>query len=104
MLGESMKRGIMEALAEYKTFGGSLLSAVTITNVELSPDLRAAKVYFYSYLLDISDKQLVQAFEREKKSIRSFICGKFGSRLRVMPELYFQKDKMLESMEATLVR
>lgn len=70
-------------------FGNSF---VTVTDVEVSPDLSLARVYFS--VLPISDADGV--FERlddVKSEVRKLLGNKIGKRIRKIPELAFFHDK-----------
>ena len=65
---------------------------VTVTDVEVSPDLSLARVYFS--VLPISDADSV--FERlddVKSEVRKLLGNKIGKRIRKIPELAFFHDK-----------
>ena len=67
---------------------------VTITGVEVSPDLRHAKVYFSL----IGSEEEREACHRGLTRARGFIKRELGKRLRMryMPELTFLHDHSLE--------
>lgn len=69
----------------------------TITKVEITPDLRSAKVY-YSVLGSQKEKK---ATEIALKSAKGFIKGLIGDRikLRFTPELTFIVDRATEYQE-----
>ena len=67
---------------------------VTITRVEVTPDLRLAKIY-YSVMGDDKKKKLVsQGFESAKKFIRKHIADEL--KLRYTPEVSIRVDKAVE--------
>jgi len=68
---------------------------VSITSVELTPDLKHAKI-FASVLGDKSDRE--KTFEG-LRSATSFIRGQLGNnlKLRYVPEILFVYDKSIES-------
>jgi len=69
----------------------------TITKVEITPDLRSAKIY-YSVL---GDEKVKKSTEVALGSARGFIQGLVGNRLklRFTPEITFKVDKSLEYHE-----
>ncbi|MGB3340068.1 MAG: 30S ribosome-binding factor RbfA [bacterium] len=67
------------------------LGFITITSVDLSPDLKSAKVYF-SCLGDKSES--LQTLTRAKGFIRSSLAHRI--RLRTVPELEFEIDNSYE--------
>ena len=66
----------------------------TITKVEITPDLRVAKVY-YTVLGDVKTKK---STETAFKNASGFIKGLIGDRLklRFVPEIIFKMDKSVE--------
>ncbi len=67
---------------------------VTITGVETSPELDHAKVYITVLGDDEEKEQALQGL----RSAASFVRGQLGRRLRMrrIPELHFQIDRVLE--------
>lgn len=77
------KRGIFE-----KTM-------LTISDVEVSPDLGVASVYL-SMLL-VKDKQkLLEKINSAKREIRKALGDKIGKQVRIIPELIFYIDETEE--------
>ena len=74
--------------------GNSKLSFVTITHVQVSPDLAHAKV-LYSYL-GSQDEQKKAHFEL--KGVSGYITGKLGKQIRLKstPKLRFVFDPSLQ--------
>jgi len=70
---------------------------MTITKVEVTPDLRVAKIY-YSVL---GDERARKSTEIALENAKGFIKGLIGNRLklRFMPEIIFKVDKSLEYRE-----
>src|SRR5690554_1641529 len=64
---------------------------VTITRVEVSPDLALARVYL-SFLLGNS-KELFEQINTAKKSIRRNLGNRIGKSVRIVPELAFFLDE-----------
>jgi len=64
----------------------------TVTRVELSPDLKYAKIYV-SVLGEGSDKTFI-ALERAKGYIRKLLAQRI--KMRFIPELAFREDKSAE--------
>lgn len=70
------------------------LGFITITKVELTKDLRYAKVYF-SVLGDMKEKTLaLKGLNSAKGYIRSLIAGRI--KLRLVPDIAFKIDESLE--------
>lgn len=81
------------------------LGAVTLTSVEMTPDLRIARVYYVSYEDDVGRAALEKAFKRA----RGFLRRELGQRLslRYTPELELYYDDSGErgrEMEALLAK
>ncbi|MCM8790868.1 MAG: 30S ribosome-binding factor RbfA [Candidatus Omnitrophica bacterium] len=70
------------------------LGFITITGVELTKDLRYARIYF-SVLGEEKDKQLAL---KGLKSAKGYIKSLLGDRIKIkfMPEIEFKIDKTLE--------
>ena len=63
-------------------------SLVTITGVEVSPDLGFAKVYLSVFpVKDVED--VFYNIEQKKGEIRKLLGNKIGKRVRIVPELAF---------------
>ena len=64
---------------------------VTVTDVEVSPDLSLARVYFS--VLPISDAEGVfDRLDDVKSEVRKLLGNKIGKRIRKIPELAFFHD------------
>ena len=66
------------------------LAQVTITDVELSRDLRIAKVYFATHGKGQDEKDVLAGFESAKGFIKRELAKRLG--LRYMPDLRFFYD------------
>ena len=86
-------------------FGHSL---VTLTGVEMSPDLGFAKIFLSVF--PVKDAQTVFFEINEKKSeVRRLLGNKIGKQVRIIPELAFyhddteerasKMDKLIDSLE-----
>ena len=64
---------------------------VTITRVEVSPDLALARVYL-SFLLG-NNKELFERINAAKKSIRRNLGNRIGKSVRIVPELALFLDE-----------
>ncbi len=66
----------------------------TITKIDVSGDLKVADCYFFPFNTKLSPKELEDAFERSKYSIRALVTDKI--KLKYSPELRFRPpDKVL---------
>ena len=70
-------------------------SFVTITEVEISPDLSIAKVYL-SMILVKDRKELIQRINHRKSEIRGILGKAIGKQLRIVPDLLFLMDDLQE--------
>ena len=69
-------------------FGNSL---VTITDVEVSPDLALAKIYLSVFPIKDAEDVFFM-LENKKSEIRKLLGNKIGKRVRIVPELAFFHD------------
>ncbi len=70
-------------------------SLVTITGVEVSPDLSFAKVFLSVFpVKDVED--VFYNIENKKGEIRRLLGNKIGKRVRIIPELAFFHDNTEE--------
>jgi len=69
-------------------FGNNL---VTITGVEVSPDLSLVRVYF-SVFPYASSQWVIENLNTCKSEIRKHLGNKIGKRVRIVPELAFFPD------------
>lgn len=97
-VGEFIRREASEIIQ--KQLKDPRVGFITITRVEVTPDLRQARIYFSVY---------GQSGEKEKsikglKSARGFIQGEIGRRtgLRYTPEISFRLDQSLEEAREVL--
>ncbi|MGC8874725.1 MAG: 30S ribosome-binding factor RbfA [Chloroflexia bacterium] len=67
---------------------------VTLTDVEVSPDLRAARVYFSV----LGDEQAVRESQQALERASGFLRHELAQRLtlRFVPELHFVRDRSIE--------
>lgn len=73
-------------------FGGSF---ITVTRVQVSPDLSFARVYV-SLLMEKDKKAVLENINSNKKQIRNLLGVKIGKQMRVVPELAFFLDENAE--------
>ncbi|MGD1891845.1 MAG: 30S ribosome-binding factor RbfA [Cyclobacteriaceae bacterium] len=72
----------------------SLLGAnefVTVSQVQVSPDLGVAKIYL-SFMLSKRKEQLMDTIQYKKSEIRRLLGNRIGKVARVVPELIFFLD------------
>lgn len=80
------KRGILD-----QTF-------VTITDVNVSPDLSLARVYI-SMMLAKDKEKVLEKINTSKKEIRKALGEKIGKQVRIVPELAFFIDEVEENAQ-----
>lgn len=77
------------------SFGGAF---ITITDVEITPDLSIARVYVS--VLAASDKQaVVDKIQDMKSAIRGELGRKIGKQVRIVPDLMFFLDETEDRAE-----
>lgn len=80
-------------LREFKgAFGPGL---ITLTDVEVSPDLAIAKIYL-SFLGVADNNKTLEAIAQKTSQIRGVLGRKIGKQVRVVPELHFFYDATAE--------
>lgn len=91
-VAEQIKREISHILRE--KVSDPRIGFVSITSVELTPDLKNAKIFVSVYGDEKAQKDTLDGL----KSATHFIRGELGKimELRYMPELYFAYDKSIE--------
>jgi ribosome-binding factor A len=85
-LGEIFQRDMNNA------FGKSF---ITITEVEMSPDLGLAKIYL-SLMLSENPKETLEAIQTKKSEIRKHLGNKIGKQVRIVPEIVFYLDDTID--------
>ncbi len=71
---------------------------VTLTGVEISPDLSVASVYV-SVLPSHEKQRVIEAIEQKKSHIRGALGKRIGKQVRIVPELRFFLDETQEQAE-----
>ena len=70
------------------------LKMVTITSVDVSPDLRLAKIYFATSGDDAQIKRVTEGFQQARGYIKKLLSQELG--LRYMPDVRFYYDDSLD--------
>ena len=71
---------------------------VTVTGVEMSPDLGFAKVFISLMMVD--DKRgFMSMLDQRKKEIRKALGMKIGKQVRIVPEIAFYLDETEEKAQ-----
>lgn len=68
---------------------------ITITEVEVSPDLSFAKIYL-SLMLSEKPSETLEMIKERKSEIRKHLGNRIGKQVRIVPELAFFMDETLE--------
>ncbi len=91
-VGDLLKREIGDIVE--KELKDPRIGFATVISVDISADLRHARVYFSVF----GDKLVQEETQRGLDSARFFIQGEIGRRLRLKytPELSFQFDRSIE--------
>ncbi|MDF2964705.1 MAG: rbfA [Rickettsiaceae bacterium] len=91
-----IREALIEVLRNGKALDSRLLStSVTVSDVKLSPDLKAATCFVLPFgFTKITEEDLMEALEASKYSIRSQVTKKIN--LRYSPDLKFVYDESFE--------
>lgn len=74
------------------------LRGVYFSDVEISPDLRQAKVFFYDNSSDLSNDELIGCLTRASGQFKKSIAD--AKMMRVIPELRFYYDKSQDNLNS----
>ena len=87
---------IHKALSEFmqKHVSDPRLERATITGVEMTSDLRIAKIFFTAYGGKTGSEEIAKGFKSARGYVKRHLAGKLG--LRYMPEFQFYYDDSLE--------
>ena len=87
---------IRKTLSEflYKHVSDPRLERATITGVDMSTDLRIAKIYFTTYGDKAGSEEIAEGFKSARGYLKRHLAGKLG--LRYMPEFQFYYDDSLD--------
>ncbi len=90
-VAEELKRHISEIIRE--DIRDPRVGFVTITDVEISADLKNAKVYFSVLGSKQQEEESIKGLSKATPFIRKLIGERL--KLRINPELYFKLDKSI---------
>ena len=95
--GERIRKALIKELSDviqHKVKDPRIKGIISVTDVELSPDYKYAKVYISIFGADESKQDIMEAINDST----SFIRGEIGRRIRMRftPELKFELDESLE--------
>jgi ribosome-binding factor A len=91
-VAELVKREL--AILIPRTLGDSRTHQATITYVEVSPDLKSARVYFTLLGGEAAAEPVLTAFKKAAGHLRHELAGRVA--LRIIPELKFYFDASIE--------
>lgn len=97
-IAEALKRHFSEVLQHegYLIYGSEPL--VTVTNVQVSPDISMAKVYLSIY--NVASKEMVlELINQNGTRLRQLLAGRVKNHLRRVPHLEFFLDQLLDEMD-----
>lgn len=91
-VAEEIKREVTQMLRD--EIKDPRIGFVTVTGVEVTPDIRYAKVFFSVYGNEESKAQSMEALEKARGFVRSELGKRM--RLRYTPEISFKFDTSIE--------
>ncbi len=92
-LGAVIQRDLGQMLQKnYQPTG----SFVTVTNVEVTPDLMIAKIFVSIYAPGKDEESIYQRIQDSNAEIRQALASKIRHQVRRIPELLFNKDESAE--------
>ena len=84
----------MMFLREYRDLAAGL---ITITDVQMTPDLKIAKIYVSIFGNELARKETLRLLEEHKPEIRSFIGSNI--RLKFTPSVQIYMDETLDHVD-----
>lgn len=95
-IGELLRRQFSMVLMEEGTYIFEK-ALVTITSVNVSPDLQNAKIYLSVFNTE-NKLEVMAGIEENNHRLRLSLASKVGKQLRRMPELQFFLDESLDEI------
>lgn len=95
-LSSIIKRDLGKIIQKSYQRGGSF---ITITKVDVTPDLLIAKVLISVYAPGRDEDAIFAHLEEQKAEIRHELASKIRHQVRRIPELHFINDKTAEHVE-----
>lgn len=95
-LGAVIQRDLGKIIQKSYQQSGSF---ITITEVDVTPDLMIAKVYVSVYAPGKDEEAIFTHLEEHVAEIRKELAGKIRHQVRRIPELEFLKDETAEYAE-----
>ena len=92
---ERVGKQILEIISSIaiKNIDLSPLGFITFTSVDVSPDLKNAKIYYSAYNKKVSDEALCIALNKKQKAFKKFLGPELH--LRTIPKIHFHNDEKL---------
>jgi ribosome-binding factor A len=95
-LGSIIKRDLGQIIQQNYQQSGSF---ITVTKVDVTPDLLIAKVLLSIYAPGKDEDAIFVHLDEQKASIRKELATKIRHQVRRIPELHFINDKTAEHVE-----
>ena len=96
---ERLEKQILEIISSIalKNIDLSYLGFITFTSVDISPDLKNAKIYYSVINQNISDSELEIALNKKQRAFKKFLSPQLH--LRSTPKIQFFNDKKFSYQE-----
>ena len=96
---ERVEKQLLEIISSIaiKNIDLSSLGFITFTDVDISPDLKNAKIFFSVLNQKLPDKELEVEINRKQKAFKKFLSPQLS--LRTTPKIKFVNDKKLSFQE-----
>ena len=96
---ERVEKQLLEIISSIaiKNIDLSSLGFITFTDVDISPDLKNAKIFFSALNQKLPDDELEIEINRKKKAFKKFLSPELH--LRTTPKIQFVNDKKLSYQE-----
>ena len=96
---ERVEKQLLEIISSIaiKNIDLSSLGFITFTDVDISPDLKNAKIFFSVLNQKLPDDELEIEINRRKKAFKKFLSPELH--LRTTPKIQFVNDKKLSYQE-----
>ena len=95
-IGEVIKRSFSSILQQHGSYiyGNTL---VTVTSVNVTPDLSMAKIYVSIYNTD-QKEQVLRQLINHTHMLKQELSGKIRNQVRRIPQIYFFMDELVDEM------
>ncbi len=96
-IGEMVRRSFSTVLQNEGPYIYGSDKLVTVTGVDVTPDLAIAKVYLSIFNTEEKDAVLLQ-MQKSTSFLRGKLSSRIGKKIRRMPELHFYIDETIDEM------